>query len=92
MEFQTTIKGEAETLRESMEIVYEEMSKLHHTVAPFLAIQAHTKERAAMLKEAVVTLESMHEWSVKYPRASMIVPKKDWITMKNAKVKLRIKI
>jgi len=90
--FQAIIEVETKTLGEAMEMVYEEMSKLHHTVAPIMAIQAHTKERVAMLKEAMIALDKIHEWSVKYLGAPMVVPKKDWITMQNTKVQLHIKI
>ena len=75
-----------------MEMVDEEMSKLHHTVAPIPVIQDRTKERVAMLKEVVITIENMHEWSIKYPRAPTVFPKKDWITTQNAKVQLCVKI
>jgi len=75
-----------------MAVVYKEMSKLHDTVAPFMAIQSHTKERVAMLKEAMNALDRIHEWSFKYPGAPMVVPKNDWITMKNTKVQLHIKV
>lgn len=71
-----------------MEIIYKEMSKLHHTVAPILEIQAHIKERTAMLKEVVIALDNMHEWSIKYSGALVVVPNKDWITMQNSKVQL----
>lgn len=46
-----------------MVVVYKEMSKLHHIVASMMAIQAHTKERVSMLKEAMTTLDRIHEWS-----------------------------
>ncbi len=36
-----------------MAMVYEVMSKLHHTVGPILAIQANTMKMCAMLKEVV---------------------------------------
>lgn len=39
---QATIEVETDTLGKAMVVIYEEMSKLHHTVALILAIQAHT--------------------------------------------------
>jgi len=75
-----------------MVMVYEEMSKLHNTMAPILSIQPHKKERSTLLMEVMITLKSMYEWSIKYPRALTVVPKKDWITIKNSKVQLCIKI
>lgn len=45
-----------------------------------------------MLKEVVIALDIMHEWSIKYSGAPIVVPKKDWITIQNAKVQLRINI
>jgi len=86
MELQSTIKGEAETLREAMEMVYKETSKLHHIVAPILTIQAHIEERVTIMKEVLVDIDSMHEWCIKYIGAQKVVPKKEWITMKNDKV------
>ena len=91
-EFQAEIGVELNTQREAMVVDYEEMSKLYHTVAPIMTIQAHTKVRVAILKEAMTTFDKIHEWSVKYPGAPMMVPKKDWITMENTKVQLCIKI
>lgn len=70
------IKGEVEVLGEAMAMVYKEMSKLHYTLAPILAIQAHTKERDAMLKEAVIALDRIHERSIKYLRAPMVSPRR----------------
>lgn len=79
-ELQAAIKDEAETFGGAMSMVYEEMSKLHHTVAPILAIQTNTKERYAMLKEVITTLDNIHEWTTKYPEALRVLLKKDWIT------------
>jgi len=41
---------------------------------------------ASMLKEFITALDSIHECSIKYLGALTVVPKKDWITMQNAKV------
>jgi len=79
-------------LCEAMDMVYEDISKLHHTVAPILTIQTHTKERVAMLKEVITTPNSIHVQSIKYLGAPVVVLKKDWITMQNSKVQLCIKI
>jgi len=49
-----------ETLVEAMVVVYEEISKMHHIVAPMVIIQVHTKERVAILKEAMTTLYKIH--------------------------------
>jgi len=57
-------------------MVDEEMSRLHHTISPILVIRAHTKERVAMLKEVVIALENMYEWSIKYTEAPTVFPKK----------------
>jgi len=92
VEFQVAIDVEIKTPWEAMVVDYEEMSKLHHTVATIMTIQAHTKVRVTMLKGAMTTFDKIHEWSVKYPGAPMMVPKKDWIPMQNTKVQLRIKI
>jgi len=62
-----------------MVVVYEEMSKLHHTMAPILAIHANMKEKSSMLKEVVIALDNIHEWKNKYLEASEVLPKKDWI-------------
>lgn len=75
-----------------MAIVYEEMAKLHHTIAPIVAIQTHSKERVAMLKEVMIALDKIHEWYEKYPEAPIVVPKKAWIAMQNTRVQLRIKV
>lgn len=45
-----------------------------------------------MLKEVVIALEKIHEWSIKYPGELAVVLKKYWITMKDTKVQLHIKI
>lgn len=60
--FQTIVESEAEILGETMTIVYEEMENPHHTIAPIVAIQTHTKERFAMLKETMTALDKIHEW------------------------------
>jgi len=91
-DFQTVIALETEILRETMAIVYEEMAKLHHTIAPIVAIQTHSKERVAMLKEVMIALDKIHEWYEKYPEAPIVVPKKAWIAMQNTRVQLRIKV
>jgi len=75
-----------------MAVVYEEIEKLHHTIEPIVTIQTHSKERVAMLKEAVTTLDKIHEWSKKHPKAPVVVPKKDWIALQNTRVQLRIKV
>jgi len=75
-----------------MVVVYEEMEKLHHTIAPIVVIKTHSKERVAMLKEAMTNLDRIHEWSEKYPKAPVVVPRKDWIAMKNTRVLLHIKV
>lgn len=59
-EFRPTIEVEMETLVEAMVVVYEEISKMHHIVAPMVIIQVHTKERVAILKEAMTTLYKIH--------------------------------
>lgn len=81
MEFQIVVKGEVNTLEEAMVMVYKDISKIQYMVALILAIQAHSKERVVMLKDGTITLYSMHESFIKYPRAPVVVPKKDWITM-----------
>ena len=91
-DFQAVVASETEILGETMAIVYEEMEKLHHTIAPIVTIQTHSKERVAMLKEAMTALDKIHEWSQKYPEALAIVPRKDWIDMKNTRVQLHIKM
>lgn len=45
-----------------------------------------------MLKEAMTALDKIHKWFVKYPRAPVVVPKKDWISIQNTKFQLCIKI
>jgi len=45
-----------------------------------------------MLREVITSLDNIHERSTKYPGALVVFPKKDWITMQNAKVELCIKI
>lgn len=45
-----------------------------------------------MLKKVVIVLDKIHEWSIKYTGSLAVVPYKDWITMKNRKVQLFIKI
>ena len=74
-----------------MAVVYEEMEKQHHTIAPIVTIQTHSKERVAMLKEAMTTLDKIHEWYEKYPEAparisgssfvSKCSPEKNWLKM-----------
>lgn len=91
-EFQATIEVEKKTMGEAIIVVYEEMCKLHDKIAPIVAIKGHTKERIAMLKEVMTALVRIHEWFIKYPGALEVVPKKDWITMKNIKVQLCIKV
>lgn len=85
-DFQAVVTSEIEILGETTAVVYEEMEKMHHTIAPTVAIQTHSKERVSMLKEAMTTLDKIHEWSEKYPEALVVVPMKDWIAMQNTRV------
>lgn len=84
-DFQMVVASEIEILGETMAVVYEEMEKLHHTIAPIVAIQTHSKERVSMLKEAMTALDKIHEWSENYPKALTVVPRKDWIAMQNTR-------
>lgn len=90
--FQSVITSEIKTVRETMAVVYEVMEKLHHTIAPIVAIQTHTKERVSMFKEAMTALDRIHEWCEKYLEAPAVVPRKYWIAMQNTRVKIRIKV
>lgn len=57
-------------------MVYEERSKLHHAVAPILAIQTNTKGKFVMLKKFTKALNSMHWWSTKYLVVSVLILEK----------------
>jgi len=73
-----------------MEVVYEEMSKLHHTVSPILAIHSNTKKKSSMLKQVIITLNNIHEWKNKYLVAPKVLPKKDYITTQNDKICIKV--
>lgn len=90
--FQAVVTLETKILGETMEVVYEEMKKLHHTIEPIVTIQNHSKERVAILKEAMIVLDKIHEWYEKHPEASIVVPRNDCISMQNTSVQLRIKV
>lgn len=91
-ELQVVIATETKTLGKTMAVVYEEMEKLHHTIPPIVVIQTHSKERVAMLKETMTSLDRIHEWSKKYSKAPTVVPRKDWIAMQNTRVQLHVKV
>lgn len=75
-----------------MVVLYEEMAKMHHNMAPNVTIQTHSKEMVSMLRDAMTTLGKIDKWYEKYPEALAMVPRKDWITMKNSMVQLCIKV
>lgn len=43
VKFQAVVAIETKILGETMAVVYEEMEKLHHTIAPIVTIQNHSK-------------------------------------------------
>ena len=73
---QALIKEEVESLGGAMAMVYEYMMRLHHTITHILSIQADTKDRSFMLKEATIVLENINEWTNRYAEALRTLLKK----------------
>lgn len=87
-----SIQEEIETLEEDMLIVYEEMLKLHYTIAPLPIVQAKTNEKRTMFRQAATTINNIREWAMKYLDGQTILPTKDWIISQNDKVQIHIKV
>ena len=68
------------------------MFAIKNMVSPLLRAQEETKKKTTQLKEAFATLDSILEWSEKYPQAPDTLPKKDWICTQNDKVHILMKV
>lgn len=73
-------------------MAHQEMMKLHHLIATFPIIQEKSKERVAMLKHTITVIDNIHEWNTQYPDALEKPPRKDWITLKDDKIIIFIKV